>query len=361
MKMFGIFSVVLITLSSLSAWPTTASAWGTDTCDGETMGLRTFRDIEMNRYSIPEGHAREAMFLYAANRWNEVQGVADRFNLIGGSSSSSIEHDDGISDAVVVLSSEIDGAAGLAVMQLEPCVWPYWDSMDGAATEADILIASNLSTGAISPLSTSLGGRETTVHEMGHAIGLNHEGDEMSIMCTSGSCGKFGRWNVLGDLYDYTEQQFPDDIDFMCEYHNAAGSGEDLAASNWWYDPAPDGPRRLYGSSLNRTVCTGASTSVVFAIGNRGEENLTSSNAFDARIVASTNSTISAGDTTLWSGGVYIARGGHGHVSRTVNAPNVPGTYYIGLVLDPNDVRDEQREGDNSVDLGMRLVVQSCP
>jgi hypothetical protein len=339
-----------------------ALAWHTDTCDGETMGFRSFRDVKMERCSIPVGSAREAMFLYSANRWNELQGLGDRFNMIGGPNSCVIEHGDGASDAGVVDADDIDGNAGLTVMQFEACVWPYFDAFDGGVEEADIMTSSSLPTGAMSPLSSNLGGRETTVHEMGHAIGMNHEDDVMSVMCTAGSCGKFGRWNVLGDLYDYTEQEFPDDVDFMYNYHNTAGTGEDLATSNWRYDPGVGGPIRVYGSATNRSVCAGSTTPVVFVVGNRAQDSITSANPFVARVVASTNSTISRNDTTIWNGTVWAARGVHGHLAVNANVPNSPGTtYYVGFILDPNEERDEQREGDNAVDLGLRLVVQSCP
>jgi hypothetical protein len=339
-----------------------AHAWKTFECDGDVEGIRSNVTFFMNRCSIEFGSAREGVVLYAVNEWNRLLGVQDRFGTAPGNTNCTIDEDDDRFDVAFATPEQIDGAAGLMSPETEACIWPYPGAFDGEVTEAAVYIADNLPLQAIGELSSSLGARETAVHEFGHVLGMEHVDDRMTVMCTSGTCGKYGaRDAISGILFNNTESLHPDDVHFMARWHGSSGGGVDIGASAWTNIASSF---QLNHPTLQTFVaCPGQAVSVTFSHGIKGKNHVPSTAPFPARIVFSSNDVISGEDTTGLSFSVFGNRGQFFTNTAPVTVPALPpGTYELGLLIDPTGAKPETDEGNNSTRLNRRVTVPSgCP
>lgn len=350
----------LVTLAfvgvGISATAPVAYAWSVDTCNGKTRGITSNTTFRLNRCSIPAGSQRETAILHAMGTWNVIQGMSNRFQPTSGSSSCSTTFGDDRYDISFVDDSQIDGLAGRARSRRRACTFP-WDN--GDTKEADVYIAWNLTTDRVDENSTTLGARETAIHELGHVLGANHEDDFMSVMCTSNTCGKQGERDSGGIHWDEAETVFPDDADMGLTYHGNGNTGQrDMMASSWRHSGGA--AARNYTSVGTYTRCPGETINVRFSFGNLGKVNVTSSNPMQAAVVLSNNDTIStydmhAADVTVWANrGVFI------DYELSVTIPNLlPGTYFFGFVVDSDSAFAEDREGNNSSLINRKITVPS--
>lgn len=337
--------------SASAAW-----AWHVDTCNGHPRGITSGTTFRLNRCSIPSGSTREDAIFQAMNAWNDIYGVYDRFQHTSGSSSCSTTFGDGNYDIVFTHPSNIDDNAGLAKLKYKSCTFT-WDK--GAVKEADVFISSTLVVTRVDENSTALGARETAIHELGHTLGANHEDGEMSVMCSSDTCGKVGEWTTTGSHTDRAESIFPDDADMAIEYHGSSNAGNpDVVASGWRFHNG--GPERNYSTTQTFTRCPGDTISVRFSFGNIGKVKVSSSDPMQLEIVLSSNTTISTSDTTVATFNAWAARGWFGSSNPTVTIPNLsPGTYHFGVIVDSDSSLGEDREGNNSSLVRRKITIPS--
>jgi hypothetical protein len=213
----------------------------------------------------------------------------------------------------------------------------------------------------LAELSTSIGAREVTIHELGHVLGALHEDGLMSVMCTAAvSCGKVGRRSAGGGvgLPDIrSETMLPDDVDFGIHYHASTSTGSiDAVTSPWRFSSGPG-----LNQNTTRTLCPGQTTTVKFSFGNLGKVNITSASPVNLRVVMSSDTNINTGDTTVTSGTFFADRGFFGTSTWTITVPSVTKgvTYNVGIIADPTEIRSEQDEFNNSSQTGLKITVPS--
>jgi hypothetical protein len=188
---------------------------------------------------------------------------------------------------------------------------------------------------------------------------MNHVNTLMTVMCNiSPTCGKYGaRAAPTGVFFGNTESLHPDDVHFAAQWHGTSGGAIDMGASAWFFNGATF--TRL-NSGLTLTFCPGQMVPVSFSHAIKGKNNIPLSNPMPGRIVFSSNTTISALDTT---GGTVVLAGNRGQFFSNqvpVMVPSLaPGTYELGLVIDPANAFVETDEGNNTTLLNLRVRVPS--
>jgi hypothetical protein len=226
---------------------------------------------------------------------------------------------------------------------------------------ADIVINETLPLGLQDELSNTLGARETTLHEFGHALGAYHEDDEFAVMCSSDSCGKVGRWSIFGSAGNRTESIMPDDADFGLVFHGTSAAGlHDPTPSPWEHNGSS--ASLIYGiAGTTVTMCPGDAQIFEYGLANLGKKNATGSNEVTLDIVFSTNSIISVSDTPMALGNfIEVSRGQFKDVTTVLTVPSLStGTYNVGVVADPDQDLTEQDEFNNSTQSGLTVIVPS--
>jgi hypothetical protein len=139
--------------------------------------------------SIPEGSLQEKAFfsaLYETRFYTTALGFGTGFQRIH-NGQCIIEHDNDRSDVALVKRADIDGALGLTMTEDDGCIF---SSDEQRIVTADVMIADDLSferpdeSTAITRAPIGSGtriGALAVLHELGHALGLEHS-DGFSIM-----------------------------------------------------------------------------------------------------------------------------------------------------------------------------------
>jgi hypothetical protein len=320
-------------------------------------GIRSAKTYRLNRCSISSGGTREGDVLHGFNEWNNIYGVYDRFKWTDGSSACSITTGDGKWDVAYASGSSIDGANGVTKKIVEACVWPYFGFADGGLDEADILISSTASfdTGTTAcDTENQTPRRGTIIHEMGHALGMKHDNRFMSVMHASAGPG-----NTHGKYCgSHAMAPHPDDVAFAIKYHGSGNNSWEFGASGF----------RLFGGNRTLTlpnetvsVCPGDSVFYRWSWGNRGTRNVSSSNPVHAKIVLSSNRTISNFDTAVAWWNVWGAQGWFGTHSGNFTVPSSVSyntTYYIGAYVDYDNRFSETHGNNNTTYLARRVYVR---
>ena len=326
--------------------PADGAAYSVDVCDGKPTGLRGSHNFYMDRCSVYAGGSREDVLLDSARQWNEIPGTDYMFNMVDGDDDCSSTYDDGYFEIGFNSSS-----GGLTHREIESCVWPYWSWCDGSVDDIDIFIGDALNLDPSPDTAIDFRARKVTIHELGHALALNHQ--TSAAIMTQGSRGTLGAHSRTGVYYGETEDISPDEVLFMWNYHRGSGTGNDIAVSghaysSGWYTM----------NTYTQTATRGSSKTYYYRYENLGTNDLT----FSGKMYISTNDVISIYDTQVsaWTGAQNTMTWGGTH-SKTFTVPTSLSTsryYYIGVVLDTDDSISEVEEGNNSVLLG-RLWISS--
>jgi hypothetical protein len=327
---------------SLFGFASSALAFRYTTCSDEKVVWDGSIDLVRNTFSIPNGSTRHDAFTNAVSRWNAVVGMANEFQLAGTTSGSVITNGDDQNDVAVVNRSSIDGNNGLTLVYIGGC-WAWGADID----ETDVLVASDLPFANPDEVSLSTTGRNTFIHEFGHAIGLLHH-DKANLLRTTQPRPKTGGAAEHVDV-------LPDDAQGGRFLYPTGLSQKNLFAT----------AQRLEGGQITNENgftpqfgCPGGLVTVKFTVGNNGTDAIVNNQRFSM----STSKTGYTGGTTMgvWSGATNNPNGYFsGSVQLTI--PNVaPGIYFLFYRVDKDGTTTESRESDNVVRLNKTLQILDC-
>ena len=320
------------------------------TCEGKP---RRWNSDSTNMYisttSFPAGSSWDFRLQNAMWYWNNVKGSNFQFY---------VNRDGAGSQVVGNGRNEIDFDAGLAANTLAVttvrvfCV-NFWGRSYSGILEADIEFNSNVSWSTASLRYSQLGSpfsfEGVALHELGHALGLDHEDRRMATMNSlypnSGTLGHWKEWDPLGDdrlgvraLYP-SPWWFPSsEIDIAGSVFKRTGNGTSGLVNS------PQVARRGYWAYLE------------FSFSNLS----TARQSFDIGFYLSKDSRIDTSDIYLSTNyGAWGNPGFTGTFGKWVYIPRWvrPGTYYLGFIVDNNGAVSEDYEGNNYMEMPRSVVV----
>jgi len=201
------------------------------------------------------------------------------------------------------------------------------------------------------------------VHEFLHALGAEHESDVYNIMGVE--------WNVVSTNGEHTETMVSEDTtQGLISVYGARGGVtstiEDLSVTHWKWLMAGAAGYSRHTRCLLHTSTGGALTLLSTAdeepeyqvsagqtieVEQTVENHGTTFHTVDVKWYVSENDYISKYDTLIASSSLDKATNGPFTWTRTVTLPSnlVSGTtYWIGVVVDPDDVLGERNEVNNA-------------
>lgn len=282
--------------------------------------------------------------------WNSAPGTRFVFNFVyddwGGHYSGDLVNSILITDDYNWGSTTL----AVAIRRHQWCTWPFWG---GKLREADVLFNADVTWDFSTNPEIRLPWRRPRnlalvgIHELGHAIGLNHEDDVMATMNSIfPNSGPIGGDNdvvphgddVLGNRAGYGTSGSPRDVYVSAFERTGAGHSDEIDAPDILYSAAP--------------------THFKFTIGNRGTIHETS---VGVKFYLSTDRTISSSDHLVGSAGFTLNQGATVTHTVSVTAPSgiAAGDYYFGWIVDPDGQIAEVDEGNNSIALPNRTSVSN--
>jgi hypothetical protein len=328
-------SSVLTALIALSGSLVHAAQWST--CSGNNIRWGGSRaDMYISTTSFPAGSIWDTDLQSAMWHWNNVKGSG--FNFFVGRDSDGGHNSSNGRNEIYFDVSETGTGSVLAVTHVRShCYWLFGWNYGIDETDIAFNTSKSWNTGAFnySNLGAPISFEGVALHELGHALGLNHEDRWMatmnSIYPNGGPLGYYKEFDPNADDRVGARSLYPDgttEIDLAGSALKRTGSGTS----------------GLISSPLS--AARGGYATLEFTFSNLSTSNQT----FDVGFYLSGNDVISTGDTLL--GMNYGASGSSGFTgtfSRTLYIPTwvAPGTYYLGFLLDPNNGIGETNEANN--------------
>jgi PKD repeat protein len=167
------------------------------------------------------------------------------------------------------------------------------------------------------------------MHELGHAMGLDHEND---LLATMNSEYPFG-----GPIGRDMLEPHADDVKGIRAGYGSSGIINDLAAVPYKSDGSGDSSPLASPSS---TVYRSRSYTFPFTIENRGT---TSFSSVTVGFYLTPDRVVTANETYLGSATFSLGVGATTTANATVTIPTsvTPGTYYFGWIVDPSETVSE--------------------
>lgn len=337
-------SVVQI-LAAFTTMAASAHAANWQTCSGNNIHWNNgWTNMYISTTSIPPNSSWDADLQDAMWHWNNVKGSGFNY-YVGRDTDGTHSSGNGVNE--IYFDSSETGSA-LAVTHVRShCYWLFgWHY---GLDETDIAFNTSLSWSTSSFNYGSLGSpynfEGVALHELGHALGLNHEDRWMATMNSyypnSGPLGYYKEWDPIADDRFGARTLYSDgttEIDVAGSAFKHTGSGTSDLISSPSY------------------AARGSYATIEFTFSNLS----TSSQSFDIGFYLSTNDYISTFDTLLGTNyGASAGSGATGTFTRTLYIPSwvAPGTYYLGFLVDPNNVLPDVNRGNNDQPMPRAITV----
>ena len=331
-------------MAAALAMPSLASAYGWDTCGGNTVRWKSNPTFRASDISFPSGSQSRATLQSMVNEINRTNGF--NLNVGFGTDTGNSSSFNGVNEIGFVSDLPSDVLGNARTKRNLFC----YSSNSARIQEADIRFNSNISwtnsafTGANfgSPFSLAL----VALHEFGHGLGLNHYNNTPATMnAFYPNGGSLGR-NTVG-LHG-------DDTAGLRWLYGGGSGGNDLFATKFKNAGATMERNliRTTGGSITTSLNKGTSYQIDYSLQNKGSNR---NNNVITRLYASTNAFISTSDYYLGQISWSMPAGSHVESNVTVNIPNsIPsGQYYIGYVVDSNRQVSESNESNNQTYLSV--------
>lgn len=334
-----IFSFAILGVFYSGARQASASSW--DTCNGDKIRWSSgWTNMYLSTTSFPIGSVWDSHLQYPMWRWNNVKGSGFNF-YVGRDTDGSHSSSNGVNE--IYFETNSSGALATTYSR-QHCYWLFGWRM--GMDEADIGFNLNYT--------WYPGGYSTTggysfegvaLHELGHALGLNHEDRWMATLNSyypnSGPFGYYNEWDPLADDRGGERYLYPDstvETDIAASIFKQTGTG----TSGWVSSP--------YSATRGSSITTD------FTFSNLG----TATQSFNIGFYLSSDEYINTYDTFL--GGNYGAWGGPGFTgtfSRTLIIPTwiAPGTYYLGYIMDYDGMVPEANESNGFRQMPHTIII----
>jgi hypothetical protein len=335
------FVRTIFVFAALAAMTGAAEAARWRTCNGSPVKWRDTLNIHRNRCSISDTGIVNSAYWNGMRQWDRLSNVVDG-TFVNAASDCVIHHGDGQNEVGLVNRVNIDGANGMAVLQLGLCFIGS-NSID----EVDVMVANDLNFTARNGNFLGTTGRSTFVHEFGHLFGFLHH-DIHAVMRTSPP------HLITGGSEPSTV--WPGDTIGMNSLYGFAVSRPNLLPSALG---VPSGFAQTLDPNVISTVCRGGSSTTRVYLGNSGNVG---SGTYNLRIRL--NTTAPMGGYSLNTNVVASFTHSIGAFSQgTFDLGfSVPwwlpdGVYFIYTDMDHTSTIAEILEGDNRTVSAKRIRV----
>jgi len=318
-----------------------------NTCNGDPVTLNGDPNTRISTISFPSGSVQRQDLDNVISHWNNMRGMTLEFDPRT-TFSGNYAFDNGRNEIAIQNISSL----GRTIWQRDACFW-WWESQ--SIEEFDIEINATTSWQFGAPPENNNNGRNsfryTAVHELGHALGLldNNNVNSAAVMKQSlkGEC-----W--CGSGASTRVHPLTDDTFTSRSLYPHSNAHRDIAACAFEILPSSRNVTETM-STTTINVSRGGTFTVRGSFGNLGNRHAN----FDIVYVLSTNTIISTFDRVVASGTGTAPAGAFHTFSWTARVPNSlsPGTYNLGLIVDPNNNISERIEGNNVVLLRRRVRV----
>lgn len=294
--------------------------------------------------TFPPGSQEDLRLQNAMAEWNAVEGSSFQF-LVGRDTDGVQAQTNGVTE---IHFAPITSSSTLAIT--------FSRSIGCQKIEADITFDSERtwSTSPVdydNPSGSPFNLELVALHELGHALGLDHENTRLGIMDSLYPSG-----GSLGHEKQITP--YADDRQGVRSFYPASTVETDLAGSAFKRKGASDSG----SSGLVETpdfFQAGTVASVEYTVTNLGttEEN------FNVGFYLSTNDEISIFDTELLLQGFTLPPGATVTLTAfpTIPVTTTPGLYWLGFFVDPDNFVIEENESNNSQEIPRPLQIGPPP